>query len=446
MKNHKSLLIAFIFILSSCRPPPSPVTSPISNLQTGRPSIGITPSPSILSTGTDAMVATQKPERTRTFPLNDDDLVTATPRPTDTPTPTITPLCPTIDPALSFGLPDNLDQIEESIRTYLSAGGDPAKLQALTGMGSEHPISSLAITDLDGDSIPEIAVTTSIFAESAKISVFRCGLHEYLLAYSDSFFNSDYADILFTDRIFARNPRYLIIRAFSIAGWNQYFIGVGWNGNNWQSIELGQGAFADIALYDQDNDGIKEVFIQDNFSRPIIDTYKWDGSQYDSINLDWIPGNDRVYYLQDAERAMEEGNPLLAIANYEIAATRENLTSSATYDEIMQDNYSLSEPYQRSYAYFRIVALWLYLGRPDEAAKYLQDMVDEFPSGSPGYEFVRAAQEMVSWYGKSPKYLAACSTAVALLDKYYPGIVLEHIGSWPHSGPVLSSTEDICKF
>ena len=60
------------------------------------------------------------------------------------------------------------------------------------------------------------------------------------------------------------------------------------------------------------------------------------------------------------------------------------LDSIPTGDELLTKTEELAESYQRSYAYFRIIALWLYLDRPDLTDKYIQEMSEKYPDGVRG--------------------------------------------------------------
>ena len=256
-------------------------------------------------------------------------------------------------------------------------------------------------------------------------------------------------------KLFPAEPPYVIIRASRMAGWGQDFLAVGWHNSEWQIINLATGmTFSEIAFFDQNADGIKEVLIQTKtaatpgggISRIIIDTYSWNGKEFNYLGSAMPPDPNRVHYIQDAESAWKNGNPLLAVSYYEIAAQNSVLDSYWTSYEIINKQTALAKPYQRAFAFFRIIAIWLYLDRPEVASEYIQDMKDAFPHGKHGNAFVLAAQEMFSSYEKDVLFSPACAKAVNLLDAQFPDIVKNHLGDWGVANPMYFTTSDICKF
>ena len=172
----------------------------------------------------------------------------------------------------------------------------------------------------------EIAVSsTNLNLHEAKVSIFHCGTYDYRLADSQILGDIGFADIQFSNRLFNNMSPFLIIRGISNTGWREYYYAIGWNGTEWQEIDLGVGSFSDIALFDHNGDGTKEVFIlSDEDGRNYVDTYEWNGTKYTTVSSVALPGSTRLEYFHDAENALSEGNPLLAIANYEIAARNDS--------------------------------------------------------------------------------------------------------------------------
>jgi hypothetical protein len=254
--------------------------------------------------------------------------------------------------------------------------------------------------------------------------------------------------------IFSSEPPFVIIRAPRVAGWGQDFLAVGWHNSEWQIINLATGTTpSEIALIDQSGDGIKEVFLKTRtaatpgggVSRVIIYAYSWDGKEFAYISSAMPPGSDRVHYLDDAESAWKQGNPLLAIAYYEIAATDSSLSSYPTTYELINKQTELAMPYQQAFAYFRIVAIWFYLDRPEVASQYIQEMSEAFPNGKSGNEFVLAAQELAKAYETYSDFSVSCVKSADLLDTQYPEIVQNHLGDWGVANPWYFASSDICK-
>ena len=364
-------------------------------------------------------------------------------------------MCPEINTDIQFNLTRESKEFEASILDYLNRGGDPIKLQSKSAPPEVPPFYSVS-ADLDGDSLTEVVVSMPYSLENpATIRIYHCGQNEYQLV--KSFTRQDMALGVteFVTNIFPSEPSFLIIRALHITGWGQDFFAVGWHNSEWRLISLGTGFHpSEIAFFDQNMDGIKEVFLKTTTaatpgggrSRPIIDVFSWNGKGFMLVSSVMPPGSDRVHYLQDAESAWEDGNPLLAISYYEIAARDSSLSSYWTTYELGTSQTALAAPYQQAFAFFRIIATWFYLDRPDLASEYIQEMSEAFPKGEPGNEFVLAAQAISDSYEKEPDFTNSCAQAVNLLNTEYPDVVRNHLGDWGVANPVYSATSDICEF
>ena len=373
---------------------------------------------------------------------------------TSVPTAMVELSCPNTDSSIEFDLPSDSKDLELSILSYLNHGGDPKKIEAITS-SQELPPFHIAYADIDDDLLPEIVISTlDLFEKPATIRIFHCEQNVYRLVKSFAPQNMGNGIIELVTEIISSEPPFVIIRAPRSAGWGQDFLAVGWRNSEWQIINLATGTTpSEIALIDQNGDGIKEVFVETRtaatpgggISRVVIDTYSWNGKEFAYASSAMPPGSDRVHYLDDAESAWKQGNPLLAIAYYEIAATDSNLSSYPTTYELINKQTELATPYQQAFAYFRIVAIWFYLGRPEVASQYIQEMSETFPNGKSGNEFVLAAQELAKAYETDSDFSASCVKAVNLLDTQYPEIVQNHLGDWGVANPMYFATSDICK-
>jgi len=166
-------------------------------------------------------------------------------------------------------------------------------------------------------------------------------------------------------------------------------------------------------------------------------------AETEEINM--LPDSDRVHYLGEAETALKEGNPLLAISYYEIAARDPNLTSYPTKYEFEHKQTELAKPYQQAFAFFRIVAIWYYLDRPDMADPYIEEISESFPKGKPGYEFVLAAQAISDNYEKEGDFTKSCGQAEYVFQSLYLDVIAYHLIDWGVENPMYSSIDDICK-
>jgi len=361
--------------------------------------------------------------------------------------------CPNVNPDAQFSIPAASSDFQVSILNYLNNGGNPTKIQPKTTPPEGLSYYSIS-ADIDGDSLSEVIVSTrDLFEDPATIRIYQCENNNYRLVKSFTPQNMGFGIIELVMKIFPSEPSFVIIRALHISGWGQDFFALGWHNSEWQIIKLATGSTpSEIALFDQNMDGIKEVFIETKtaatpgggISRVIIDTYTWDGDKFTYSSSVMPPGNDRVHYLDDAESAWKQGNPLLAVANYEIAARDTNISSYWTTYELEHAQTELAQPYQQAFAFFRIVAIWYYLDRPEVAAQYIQEMSEVFPDGKPGNEFVLAVQELEKGYEIDSAFSSSCAKAVHLLDTEYPDVVRNHLGDWGVANPIYSATSDIC--
>jgi hypothetical protein len=432
MKHFKRLFpitISTILVLSACGP--------------------VTPIPSATATRHVQATSTEAPSST------------PSPTATNTPIPTATPVrsCPTLNQTVQFSFSEDFAPFETSMLEYLNAGGDPDQLKALLEKKGNFDFS-IGAGDITGDDQPEVVVITDSFFEGnsqqgqAQLRIYQCAQNSYemvkALALGD---DRGGGWVEMTERVFAKENPYIILHLFSIRGWGSNYVALNWHDGDWQMISLGGGFFPEIAFMDQDHDGIKEVFIRSDTSTPpgggvgryVIDTYQWDGKKFKSTHSEFPPALDRIHYIEDAQDAWEKGNPFMAISYYEIAARNTWVSSYPTPYEIINRQSHLAGVYQRAFSYFRIVAIWLSLGRPENALEYRDRMSDVFPAKKPGNEFVLAVDEMIKAYPEL-KYPKACHAAAQFLDEKYPGLFTNHLGDWGALNITYSKTLDMCAF
>jgi hypothetical protein len=396
----------------------------------------ITQTPASISTSIPTLKATIIPSATQTATI--------------VPSPTKNVSCPAIDPNLQFTIPEDSGDIENSLLEYLNHGGDPMKIKFTSILEKINTFDVMSV-DLNGDSSPEVVISTMDLYESpAFVRLFQCGQNDYRVALTyPEWSTMGSAYFYYVDELFASEPPYLILDISPISGWYRSIQALGWHDDQWQMIPLGDGIMPwNITLYDQNEDGTKEViFYADSstgYPRTIISTYAWDGSKFNLIDKFMPPGTARVNYFEDAEAALEQRNPLLAVTYYGIAARDDGLVSISTMDEIMTRQSELAEPYQRAYAYFRIAAIWFWLDRPGVAARYIDEMAEAFPDGKPGNELLQAAQALSVAYEESSDYEASCEKAIEVMNDLNPEIVPQHLGNWDDAEPSFFEATEFC--
>lgn len=362
-------------------------------------------------------------------------------------------VCPNINPDIQLNIPVKYIEFQSLILDYLNSGGDPTKVQPATTSPEIPSFYSIA-ADIDGDSLLEVIVSTrDYFEKPATIYIYQCKQDGYRLV-KKFWTDRGFGNIEFVAKIFSSEPPYVIFRSLDISGLRQFFYAVGWYKSEWRFIHLGIGTTpSEIAFFDQNTDGEKEFFLKtinsdatsNDVNRAMIETYSWNGDKFIPTSKAISLGNDRVHYLGDAESAWKAGNPLLSINYYEIAARDSSISSYWTTYELENNQIELAKPYQQAFAYFRIIAIWYYLDRPETASQYLLEMSDTFPNGKAGNEFLLAAQELANGYEIDTVFSLACAKAVYFLDTQYPGVVLNHLGDWGTTYPMYFETSDICK-
>lgn len=384
------------------------------------------------------------------------------PEVTATLTPTPERRCPALTGGAELKGYSDLVELDASVLDYVNHGGDPASLKSLL-VSTDKLKVSVAVADLDGDVQEEIIVSGSLtiinedfsMGQTYIINIYQCGANAYRLAQSFPLSRYDITvDILFVDQIFINESPLVVVEFTPLSGWGRPYNAIGWREGQWEMINLGYGfEGSDIMLYDQNNDGIKEVLIyttntvslSGGASRYTIDVYAWNGKEFQYDHSDFPPGNDRVHYLGDAAEASKKGNLMMAIAYYEIAARDSNLPSYFTTYEFTENQTQLAEPYQKAFAFFRMVVIWLSQNRADMADEVIQEMSESFPDGTPGSEFVAAAKEFAAQYAVTHKAVTSCLEAVKILNTDYPNVLKGHIGDWGSANVAYSSTSEFCK-
>lgn len=388
--------------------------------------------------------------------------ITNTPEVTATSTPAPVRRCPARTGGVELKGYSNLTELDAAVLDYVNHGGDPANLNSLL-VSTDSLRVNVAVVDLDGDALDEIVVSGSLreigenfsIDETYIINIYQCGTSVYRLAQSYlPTFNYADVEILFVDQIFTNEPPFVIVALSQISGWAIPYRAIGWHAGQWEMIDLGGGTNgSEMMLYDQDGDGTKEVLILSQnstglwggVSREEISVFAWTGKTFRYDHSDFPPGSDRVHYLSDASDASKKGNLMMSIALYEIAARDPDLHSYFTTYEFTENQREFSEPYQKAFAFFRIVVIWFSQNRPDMADKVIQEMSETFPDGTPGSEFVVVAKDLAARYVVSHKPITSCLEAVKILDTDYPNVLKGHIGDWGFMNVSYSSTSEFCK-
>jgi hypothetical protein len=351
--------------------------------------------------------------------------------------------------------PKNNNEIAEKILAFLNSGGDFNQINLYFAQFLVKTLDVLA-ADLNEDGLSEIIVAGALPLElespgDGVIYILQCKQKSYEIAKLFDFQNIASADILRTEKLLADYPQQAIIRYDQISGWGSSIIAIGFMNGELQVVFNDEDLFPKLVIFDQDNDGNKEISIQalttatQGPQREMISTFRWDGKQYSLISNQLMPGKSRVEYLDDAQKALDQGDISMAIAYYDRAAHDSHLNNFPSRDEIMNEQTEMAGDYQISFALFRLYTLWSSVNDSDNTSSTIKELEEQFPANMPGNEFLQAAKtfEQKIVQGVPPR--KACGAVASFLTKNYPDLNI-HIGDWGVSVAEYTQIIELCPF
>jgi hypothetical protein len=381
-----SLMLLLLFVTASCANTPKIVY------------ITITPTTSHPITKTLRPHPTQTPSPKPTQKSTEKPLSTPTPLPTET----ITPTPNFNDPAFQ---PQSVDELQGFVLSWLNQG---KKVSELTDffhrqVSTKTWIDSYAI-DFDGDGKDELFLDSSLHQENLDpLNIYWIVKEvegQYKIEYSknekaeyganiqivDDFNQDDLPDLIFTrpmpgngsgaDVFMARleNTEY-IIRQIATTD---------------QIIDKIRAGIPDAS-------GIKQIIItgfqagwgSSGPGRTVEETFSAKGNEYELINSRYLPSKYRIHVLHDAQVAYDVGDEKLAVKLWRQAAqdaTLENYPSMLIQDDV-------PEKYQPAFAVYRLYTYYLIIGDETNTQKYLRELNNKYPKGTPGGEFIALSHE-----------------------------------------------------
>ncbi len=235
---------------------------------------------------------------------------------------------------------------------------------------------------------------------------------------------------------------------------------VGWDGHDWKyymsrpaSSNLAYVDNVVIAQLDQDTD--KEISVFGTTStgigggmgigRDILLNYDFDRAknQFQLGSIKKLSSPYRVHVLEDAQAALDAKNWAEAIANYNLAAYNDGLRLADFSDSTI--DFERSNALQRSFAFFRMVTLYAFIGDKPRAETYLSVMNAFYPSGKSGGEFTEAAEQFLDVFTQKQDAAAACQTVSENLKKQYPDINYDLELGWGDNN-IHYEIEQLCPF
>ena len=283
-----------------------------------------------VATETPTTTPTNLPTATATATLLPSPTATLIPTETPTLTPTPAPTCPEPGTAVSFSAPITTIGLQNSILEYLNAGGQWEDLFALLDeMEIKHDWIE---ADMNGDGLMETAVYTVLFDEENPVPdhawwIFQCTSNQYRVAYSlrgswafhshfiaDDLNNDGGAEVIavngFAGSACDLEPNVWSLQENKIVDYSP----------SYKELELGCAADQQVILDDLDGDNIKELILVGDtvahldyaFPRGITQTFTLEGTGYKLLSTDFSPPTLRTQVLDDAQKALNNGDLSLA--------------------------------------------------------------------------------------------------------------------------------------
>ncbi|MCG2784343.1 MAG: VCBS repeat-containing protein [Anaerolineae bacterium] len=146
-----------------------------------------------------------------------------------------------------------------------------------------------------------------------------------------------------------------------------------------------------------DASGIKQIIItgfqagwgSSGPGRTVEETFSAKGNAYELTNSRYLPSKYRIHVLQDAQVAYDIGDEKLAVKLWGLAAHDATLEN---YPSMWIEN-DIPEKYQPAYAVYRLYTHYLIIGDETNTQKYLRELNNKYPEGSPGGEFIALSHE-----------------------------------------------------
>jgi len=441
---------------------------------------------------------------TKTLPFTPITPTFRPPRPTFdssgiiTQTPATPAQCPQSDPSLIPHLPQEYStpavQLEQAILDFLNKGGTPSAVVAAL-----NPVYNFSV-DLTNDGLSELVVSEK------WLFVFSCAQGKYItrLKVEPEEPGKPLMAIAIKDMNGDNVPE-LVVREQppgTIPG--MYYQIFTWDGNQFQNVTTPDrsgkhapalqrenwifiwghpkegGNWEQWAIYDFDNNHTLELILKGGIPastdehlygpwREATQVYAWNGEGF-VLSADYLSLPEyRFQAVQDGDNASLAGDFGGALASYQMAIFLPQLVGwSPARAENMQDQILAStagEPtptfappdpneYDNlaSYAYYRIMLLYLVQGEMREAQRIYDHLQSEFPVGHSGWSYVAMTQAFWAEYLASQNVGLACEKAINYAATHSIEI-LAYLGnsteteSFYYGGQSLFYTpKDICPF
>ena len=456
-KAMKKFWLLFLLLLAACSPN-SRFATPTNSSQSTPQAISTVPvtRSSITPVITDTPVATSTLSSSTAFvalptPSLSDGLEPhdSPISPTRLPTPEPEYTCPFTGTAETNFESESLESLKNSILAYLNEGGG---WETLTPLLSEQEAEAVVTAvDFNKDSINEVIMSVGFEVEQYETEyatwVFQCRNSNYEVVFQIwwGFYHDRERIVDIVDLNDDSFPEVVLESLWVGSACTYELTIIGWQPDKGfvnhapSHLELEFGCGGEITIDDLDGDNVKEIIIEGETvfhqaygpTREIIQKFQLIDDFYHLIETEYLPSTLRIHIFDDAQRALDSGDILLAAQLYDQAAHDPTLEDYPSKRFPPGDGYNLDHPneYQRSFALFRLVVIRYFLEETEDLDGTLAELGSSFPEGSFGNEFAILAHLYIEQRTIGVSATDACSEVANYIEENFPDLDA-HIGDW----------------
>jgi len=379
-------------------------------------------------------------------------------------TPTSVPATPAMRPSAAFvenpcparreiafpACPENFDDYAETLRAYLTEGGDPKRIPALLGSWKAKATigETLVRADLNDNGIADTVVAfvnpeTEGYPPEGLLAIYTCregtvrSLYTYApgawfglnLIGAEDVTRDGQADLVFTEIACSAQTCWHTLHVWS------------WGGRDFQERVGGTFTFTDAAFALQDGQILAGVggasSIDAGPQRPVTTTLAWAGDAFASTATVAGPAIYRYHVFRDGDEALFAGRYAHALDAYLRVYNDETLKAWAVH--LSRDE---EEHWFAALADWRLLLVELQLQSTDNAQTYYDHLLDNFPPGIAGYAVAALARRFVDNYNAHGNMALACAEAIRAPEAHD---VLDFLNSFGYDNPTYT-WDDLCPF
>jgi hypothetical protein len=347
--------------------------------------------------------------------------------------------------------PVDFSEFSEKLVAYLNKIGTIEQLpEQLDALDIEHEIFPV---DMNGDGILEFVLNVIVPSEEYPgdrgTAVLQCHDGSYQGIFDIWWGYYHYFDYTFSDDL-DNDGNLDVIIAGGFAGsacdleptvllWNE---GVIIDASpDYRELELGC-SHEDMVLTENiDSDGTKELIVSGwtvghlDYAPPrtITQTFTLRNKAYILQTTELGPPEYLVHLLDDAQRALDSGDLVLAAQLYEDVAQNQLLPTVSSYNiapfhmaEELGVEPDYPQEYQQAFALFRLAALQTVQGNTAEVNWALAQLQERFPEGTPGSELTSLALLLVDFLQKGNSPEASCEIVFQKIEQSYPQLATHY--------------------